>query len=162
MTSTGERTKIERAARAAESLMVPKYGGRPGIAVVGTTWGTIQPLEIAPGVATVGELEVIAQLESGLSVVDTRHVEHFEQAHIPGARRIPHEEIVDRIGELDPDSVTVLYCNGPQCTATPRAVRALLDAGYPGDKLRYYRGGIHDWMTLGLPIVGSRTGEDAG
>jgi hypothetical protein len=46
----------------------------------------------------------------------------------------------------------VLFCNGPQCTATPRAVAALLAAGHPATSLLYYRGGIHDWVTLGLPL----------
>ena len=36
------------------------------------------------------------------------------------------------------------------------AASALLDRGYPADRLRDYRGGLHDWMTLGLPIEGSR------
>lgn len=50
----------------------------------------------------------------------------------------------------------MLFCNGPQCGATPEALRALLEHGYPADRLRYYRGGVHDWMTLGLPVEGSR------
>jgi rhodanese-related sulfurtransferase len=45
----------------------------------------------------------------------------------------------------------VLFCNGPQCTATPQAIARLLAAGWDADRLRYYRGGIHDWATLGLP-----------
>ena len=89
-------------------------------------------------------------------MVDTRHAEQHRQATIPGTHAVPHEEIVARIDELDRDRVTVLFCNGPQYAATPRAVEALLTAGYPPEKLRYYRGGIHDWMTLGLPIEGSQ------
>jgi hypothetical protein len=27
-----------------------------------------------------------------------------------------------------------------------------LDAGYPADKILFYRGGIHDWIILGLPV----------
>lgn len=41
----------------------------------------------------------------------------------------------------------------PQCTATPRAIAALLSAGHPAAALLYYRGGIHDWVTLGLPLL---------
>lgn len=40
----------------------------------------------------------------------------------------------------------------PQCAATPDAVEALLAAGYPCGALAYYRGGLHDWQTLGLPV----------
>ena len=46
----------------------------------------------------------------------------------------------------------MLFCNGPQCAATPDAIRTLLRAGYPAERLAYYRGGIHDWVTLGLPL----------
>ena len=148
--------KIERAALAAERMMVPKYGDKPGYVVVDSTWGQIQPLEVAPGIATIAELDVIEHLRAGLTIVDTRHAEQHRQATIPGALAIPHEEIVTRVDELDRQQVTVLFCNGPQCKATPDAVHALLEHGYPAGQLRYYRGGIHDWMTLGLPIEGTR------
>jgi hypothetical protein len=32
-------------------------------------------------------------------------------------------------------------------------VNALLQAGWPAQALAYYRGGIHDWVTLGLPLA---------
>jgi hypothetical protein len=32
-------------------------------------------------------------------------------------------------------------------------VAALLAAGWDSSRLRYYRGGIHDWVTLGLPLT---------
>lgn len=136
--------------------MIPSFADGATRVVVDGTWGSIQPLEIAPGVRTVGELELIEHLEAGRPAVDTRRSEHREQARIPGTIGIPHAEIGDRIGELDRDEVTVLLCNGPQCAATPHAIQELLDRGYPADRLRYYRGGLHDWMTLGLPIEGSR------
>ena len=148
--------KIERAARAANRMMVPRYAAEAGYVIVDSTWGKIQPLEVAPGVQTVAELDVIEHLQAELPVVDTRHAEQHLHATIPGARGIPHEEIATRIAELDPEQTTVLFCNGPQCPATPHAVHALLAHGYPSGRLRYYRGGIHDWMTLGLPVAGTR------
>lgn len=150
---------IERANRAARRMMVPVFAGEAGHVTVDATWGQIQPFQVAPGVETIGELDVIEHLRAGLPVIDTRNAEQHEQATIPGARAIPHEEVVSRVGELDREQVTVLFCNGPQCKATPDAVRALLADGYPADRLRYYRGGIHDWMTLGLPIDGARARE---
>lgn len=151
--------KFERASRASARMMVPKYGDELGYVVVDSTWGQIQPLEVAPGVATIAELDVIEHLRAGLPIVDTRHAEQHEQATIPGARAIPHGEIVTRIDELEREQVTVLFCNGPQCRATPDAVHALLEHGYPARQLRYYRGGIHDWMTLGLPVEGTRAAD---
>jgi hypothetical protein len=31
-------------------------------------------------------------------------------------------------------------------------IGSLLASGYPPQAILYYRGGIHDWMTLGLPV----------
>jgi rhodanese-related sulfurtransferase len=47
----------------------------------------------------------------------------------------------------------VFFCNGPLCSATPAMVRALLGAGHPATAILYYRGGMHDWITLGLPAA---------
>lgn len=47
----------------------------------------------------------------------------------------------------------VVWCNGPACGQSPRAIRGLLDAGYPGDKIKYYRGGMQMWQLWGLTTV---------
>jgi rhodanese-related sulfurtransferase len=144
---------LTRAVRSARPQMLPTaVEGEPGLFVVDGTWGTITAMEIAPGVRTVGELEVIAHIEAGLPVIDTREPQFHRAGTIPGARGVPHEEVVDRVGVLDPDRPTVFFCNGPQCSATPQAIRALLEAGHPPAGILYYRGGMRDWITLGLPV----------
>ena len=47
----------------------------------------------------------------------------------------------------------VLWCNGPACGQSPRAIRGLLAVGYPAEKLRYYRGGMQIWQLFGLTTV---------
>ena len=47
----------------------------------------------------------------------------------------------------------LLWCNGPWCGQSPRAIRALISMGYPADKLYYYRGGMQMWQSLGLSTV---------
>lgn len=47
----------------------------------------------------------------------------------------------------------ILWCNGPTCGQSPRAIKALLDAGYPAEKLNYYRGGMQLWQLFGLTTV---------
>jgi rhodanese-related sulfurtransferase len=47
----------------------------------------------------------------------------------------------------------ILWCNGPTCGQSPRAIRGLLAAGYPPGKIRYYRGGMALWQFLGLTTV---------
>jgi rhodanese-related sulfurtransferase len=131
---------------------VPRPVGH-GVFEVDATWGTVQPIELAPGVRTIGELELIDHVRQGLPVIDTRLVHFHRGGTIPGARSIPHEQILDHLDELDPSVPTVFFCNGPQCSATPDAIHKLLDAGYPPEAILYYRGGIRDWTTLGYPTV---------
>ena len=133
-------------------MMTPAPVAETGFVVVDATWVTIRPLTLAKGVVTVAELEVIEQLERGLPVVDTRPAPAYARSTIPGARNLPHRQAIDRIDELARDQMTILFCNGPQCAATPDAIEALLAAGYPAGALAYYRGGLHDWQTLGLPV----------
>jgi len=144
---------IERLARRNDACMVPwPVPNQPGILTVDATWGTIAPMQLARGVSTVGELEVIDHLAAGLPLVDTRLEHFFRDGTIPGARNIPHEEIVESIESIDSGLATIFFCNGPQCAATPDAIQALLVSGYPPESILYYRGGIHDWMTLGFPV----------
>jgi rhodanese-related sulfurtransferase len=133
--------------------MVPRpVPNEPGLVTVDATWGTISPMQIAPGVRTVGELEVIEHIDAGLPLVDTRLAHFYRDGTIPSARNVPHEQIEESISGLDPELATIFFCNGPQCAATPVAIRALLAGAYPAEAILYYRGGIHDWITLGLPV----------
>lgn len=144
---------IERAARRDETLMVPRpVPEEPGLLTVDATWGTISPIQIDPGVRTVGELELIDHIDGSLPLVDTRLAHFYLEGSIPTACSIPHEQIEQSIDSLDPGLTTIFFCNGPQCAATPAVIRTLLANCYPPESILYYRGGIHDWMTLGLPI----------
>jgi len=125
-----------------------------GLVEIDPWWGAIQPHRLHPDLPTVGELEVLEHLRAGGAVVDTRRPEYVAASGtIPGATAIPWEETAGRAEEVDPAVVTVLFCNGPQCAATPRAVEALLAAGRDPRSLRYYRGGLQDWVGLGLPTA---------
>ncbi len=144
---------IQRLPRREPFSRLPMPGAEPGLVVIDATWGAIQPLELPGGVATVAELEVIALIEAGAVLVDTRQPEYVAAGTLPGAIAVRHQDIVDRLPEVAGDGPIVLFCNGPQCGATPQAIAALLDAGWDPARLRYYRGGIHDWVTLGLPLT---------
>jgi len=146
--------KLPRLARRAHPERVPRaVEGEPGMFAIDATWGVIQPISLAPGVRTVGELEVIEHLQARRPILDCRLPEYVERGTIPGAVNIPHGEIAERMAELSPVDPIVVFCNGPQCPATAQAIAALLAAGRPAERLLYYRGGIHDWVTLGLPLV---------
>ena len=121
------------------------------VVAVDTTWGQVQPLQAAPGVVTVGELELVEMVQQGALVVDCRTAGSFGGRTIPGSRHLPHDEVIERQDELDPGRISILFCNGPQCPQSPDALRQLVEADYPANALAYYRGGMHDWVTLAMP-----------
>lgn len=110
--------------------------------LVDTTWGELQPLQCAPGVVTVGELELTELVANGAVLVDTRVPDSRKGRSIPGAVNLPHGRITELRDRLDPSRVSILFCNGPQCPQSPMAIRELLEAGYPASSLAYYRGGL--------------------
>ena len=121
------------------------------VVAVDTTWGEMQRMQAATDVPTVGELELLDMVQQGAVVIDCRTPGSFGGCTIPESVHIPHDEMIDRIDQLDRNRVSILFCNGPQCPQSPRAIRELLDAGYPAEALAYYRGGMHDWVTLAMP-----------
>jgi rhodanese-related sulfurtransferase len=126
----------------------------------------IQPMSPAPGVTTIGELEVLEFLQSGDAVlVDGRIRPQYEEGTIPGAVSVPYTEAADRLGEfgceIDFDgwlcegdvTAVVLFCNGPWCGQSPTAARRMIEAGFPAEKIFYYRGGMQNWNMLGLTVM---------
>lgn len=129
-----------------------------GHIVLDPWWGSIQPMSLHPDVQTIGELEIIKHIKKGGTVIDTRLPEYVNiSGIIPTAITIQWEYIVEGLAahSIDQDTTIALYCNGPQCAATPRAIERLLSASWPPEKLLYYRGGLMDWIGQGLPVVSS-------
>jgi len=148
-----------------------------------TTPGMPQPISLAKGLETVGELEFIeymkkAQTDKKIIVVDSRKPGWYERLRIPGAINIPFTEFKTKEGAIDimedefgvvvkdngkldftNAKTLVVYCNGYWCGQTPAMVKnvkySLLNMGYPVSKIKYYRGGMQAWTSLGLTVVGS-------
>lgn len=135
----------------------------------------IAPISAGPGVETVGELEVIAFLEKEVAsgtglLIDARVPEWFQKGTIPGAVNVPfstldpsnpyRNQILTALGASQRGSrwdfsgapTLTLFCNGPWCEQSPRAIKNLLEAGYPANKIKYYRGGMQVWLLLGLTV----------
>ena len=114
----------------------------------------IQPMSPAPGVTTIGELEMIAALQDPeVIVTDSRVRADYLGGTIPGAVHLPYTEVADRLDvlgcEVDFDGFdctnarsVVLFCNGPWCGQSPTAIRRMIEAGYPAERISYYRGGM--------------------
>jgi hypothetical protein len=80
---------------------------------------------------------------------------------IPGSISIPYDEVTQRLDELgctkkgsrwDCTSAenVIAFCNGPACPQSPTAIRAMVHEGFPPERIYYYRGGMQDWLVLGL------------
>jgi rhodanese-related sulfurtransferase len=142
-----------------------------------------QPIEVADGVKTVGEVELITFMKRELKdgnglLIDARTPDWHERGTIPGSINVPYthlnldqgadeitlEESLKLFGAKIDEGAwdftqakrLVLWCNGPWCGQSPAAIRGLLKVGYPRDKLYYYRGGMQLWQVFGLPVVTPR------
>ena len=126
----------------------------------------IQPHSPAEGVSTIGELELIEMLQDpDAVVVDSRTPDWFEGGTIPGAINIPYTYVLDDLARMgcEPDfdgwdcteaKRVALFCNGVWCGQSPTAIRNMIEAGYPADRIFYYRGGMQIWRLLGLTVMG--------
>lgn len=127
----------------------------------------IQPMIPAEGVTTIGELELIEAMQEGDTIlVDGRTPDWFAGGTIPGAINIPYTESIERLAELgcEPDfdgefdctnaSKVIMFCNGTWCGQSPTAIREMISAGYPAERISYYRGGMLDWRLLGFNVRG--------
>ncbi|MCG6895658.1 MAG: rhodanese-like domain-containing protein [Thiocapsa sp.] len=47
----------------------------------------------------------------------------------------------------------VLFCNGIWCGQSTANLKSLVKIGYPVHKLKWYRGGMQDWVSVGLTTV---------
>lgn len=123
----------------------------------------IQPIQVAPGVRTVGELEVVQHLAKGGLLIDARTVEWHVRGTIPSARNIPFTQVASRLNELgckksakwdcSGAKEVMLFCNGLWCGQSPSAIRAMLREGYPASKIMYFRNGMQGWESVGLTVV---------
>jgi len=163
----------------------------------------IQPMKVAPGVTTVGEVEIFRFMERQLAqgtglLIDARTPSWHAKGTIPGSINIPFTvftgdaddpetiaalEKVGGVRRSEVGTVTrgfehamaplglfganlktdtwdfsnakelVLWCNGPWCGQSPRAIKGLIDHGFPPEKISYYRGGMQMWRILGLTVV---------
>jgi len=141
------------------------------------TKGKLLPMQLEPELETYGELEVLLfikkmQHDKDLLLIDSRLKKWYDYRTIPGAINMPFNYFRDRreyefhfeyalkhLGvfmEKDGDydfsdaKTAVIFCNGPWCSQSPTMIFALLEIGYPPEKLKWYRGGMQDWLGAGL------------
>ena len=163
----------------------------------------VQPIQVAPDVETIAELEILAYLDmmgkgdESILLIDSRMENWVEQSTIPSAISIPWTKLVAQQGAttegiieifsqqlnikvstnkniaaiqnaVDNNSphdvfdftsakTLILFCNGPWCGQTSKSINVLLHYGYPPEKLKYYRGGVQGWVSLGFTTASNGT-----
>lgn len=144
------------------------------------TVGKVTPMQIAKGVKTVGELEVLdfinkmSESPQAYLLIDSRMPNWYESGTIPGAVNLPYNamefdmnlkedylhmlqtlSIKEQNGKLDFSNVKkiLLFCNASWCGQSPSAIKILLKLGYPAEKILWYRGGLQSWLSLGFNTI---------
>lgn len=144
-----------------------------------TARGTIQAMHpFKPHeIETLGEREMLDYIkemsagDSSIIVIDSRTPAWVKRSGIiPGAVNIPFTkfktaedtlEIMEDQFDVMPGETfdfsnaktLVMYCNGSWCGQSPTAIKKLLKMGYPAAKIKYYRGGMQSWTSLGLTVI---------
>jgi len=133
----------------------------------------IESFSVNKNIETYGELEVLDFISKKKGVfIDARLENWYKKSAIPAAVNIPFKlflkeskerrEALKSFGVKERSSsefdfteakTLLFYCNGAWCGQSPTAINALIDLGYPEEKMKYYRGGMQAWQLLGLTTI---------
>ena len=144
-----------------------------------TAAGKLSPMKMHEKIDTYGELEVLEFLEEmqedpTMLFVDSRKQEWYEARTIPGAHNIPFiyfteegkwdkkkEQALAQLGikttkegyDFSEAKTVLFFCNGAWCRQSPQMIEALLEMGYPPEKMKWYRGGLQSWLNVGMTSI---------
>ncbi len=133
----------------------------------------LTPVRYSGAIPTVGEQDVINFLGSAVAsgdglLIDARTPDDRARGFIAGSVNVPHAlvgpdnpympDIMQAFGARSFDGMLnftdalplVVFDDGPSTLDAPQMITALLAAGYPSEKISYYRGGMLVWTALGL------------
>lgn len=114
--------------------------------------------------------------DTSIIVIDTRTPDWMARGTIPGSVNIPwtklsiegsetweqaptaNDVMAERFGvKVDGEKLgfseaktLIMFCNGAWCPQSTANIKSLLKKGYPAEKLKWYRGGMQAWVTMGL------------
>jgi rhodanese-related sulfurtransferase len=139
-------------------------------------------VETVGEVEVLGYLKRAAGGDTSVLLVDSRTPDWVMRGTIPGSVNIPwtkinmdsagtfatpaeaatiDEVLTEQFGAVKGASgwdfskakTLVLFCNGIWCPQSSINIQTLVKLGYPADKIKWYRGGMQDWFSVGLTTV---------
>jgi len=141
------------------------------------TKGKLLAMTLDDDLETYGELEVLASIKEmqnndQLLLIDGRTEQWYAYFTIPGAINVPFiyfkrskefefefedalklfgvKILKDKEYDFTHAKTLVVFCNGPWCSQSPDMIFSLLELGYPAENLKWYRGGMQDWLSVGM------------
>jgi adenylate cyclase len=129
---------------------------REGLRIAGvpeTGEGTaVSPLFV-PGSISIDIIEAKKLYDQGVVFVDVRDVVDWSIGQIKGAISLDldmkfTEEVLS--GLIDRNEPVVIYCHGPRCLRSSRAVELAVSWGFT--HTYYFRGGFPAWKIAGFPV----------
>jgi phage shock protein E len=93
-------------------------------------------------------LEMQANKDSSLLLLDVRTPEEFAAGHVPGAVNIPYDQVASRLNEIPKSDEVVLYCHSGRRAGL--AMETLAANGYT--KLAHLSGDMQGWQSAGRRV----------
>lgn len=143
-----------------------------------TYFGKISPIKFGDKIETYGELEVLefiekAKTNKNMLLIDSRTENWFNHETIATAVNLPYiymkksqypdefAESLEILGVTQKDGKydftnakeVAMFCNATWCGQSPEAMKELIAIGYPQEKLKWYRGGMQSWLSVGLSTI---------
>ncbi len=98
------------------------------------------------------ELQIKLEAGDDVVVVEALGPMYYDDAHLPGARNLPHDQVDELAATVlpDRDAFVVVYCSNTACQNSVVASRRLVELGYTD--VHEYVEGKQDWIDAGLPV----------
>jgi len=97
------------------------------------------------------ELKALIERGDDIRIVEALPPMYYQDAHLPGALNLPHDQVDALAPALLPDKAQeiVVYCSNVVCQNSGIAANRLTALGYT--RVRAYAEGKQDWVEAGLP-----------
>jgi phage shock protein E len=104
------------------------------------------------GAVLVSQDEVMRMIDAGTApmVLDVRTAEEFAEGHVPGAINISHDELADRLAEIDAarEDGLIVYCRSGRRSGI--AEELLLGQGF--SNVQHLDGDMAAWLEAQRPV----------